>query len=108
MITRQVRAVAVLLLFCLSGCASASFRVEPLSTDPSAKKLNLVFAFLNYQTRKDFLKDREILTKRLEKAVPFNEFPEAVKIWGLDISEKPARKVFLPSDAFPPDRKSVV
>lgn len=101
---RKVRVLIVFLSFCLCGCASTPFKVEPLNAGPFAKKLNLVFVPLNYQAHKDFLKDRETLALRLEKAVPFNEFPEAVKIWDLEIAEKKARKVFLPQEAFPPLR----
>lgn len=101
-VIRRVRAALVVALFCLSGCVFVPFKVEPLTSGASAKKINLVFVPLHYQTRKDFIKDREILTWRLQKTVPFNEFLETVKLWDLDITESQARKIFISIGAFPP------
>ena len=81
-----------------------SFKVESLSPDSSSNKLNLVFVPLNYPDRKDFLKDREKLAQRLQKAVPFNEFQDVVKLWDLTMNERQSRKFFIPREGLPPVR----
>jgi len=103
-IPRQALAVILVLLFCFFGCVSAPFKLDTLSTGSSVHKLNLVFVPLNYPDREDFLKDREKLAQRLQKAAPFNEFPDAVKFWDLAMDERQSRKFLIFQKALPPVR----
>jgi hypothetical protein len=98
---RQKWVAAVLLLFFCCGCFAASFRIEPAGSKNGLSKLHLVFVSLHYSDKKAFLRDREILTKRLLRGVvPFRDHPEKIMIHDLYISEKNAQKYFRSREDF--------
>lgn len=94
--------ICFVFFFC-SNSLAYNIKVYP-GQPPNKQKaiLNLVFSPLNYQSKEIFLKDIDVLIRRLEKTKPFVEFRQSLGIYYIVLSKKEENLFFKNTPDIPP------
>jgi hypothetical protein len=92
--------------FALLEAGGFAYDIQPyyLEKIPSESKkvINLVFCPLNYPDNQIFLKDIDLVIKKLGKTRPFDEFILNIRFYYVVLSKQEEELIFKPAEGLPP------
>ena len=90
------------LFFCCNFCFPYTIDTYPNpNSGYSAKKIPLVFVFINYTNEQSYLTDLFILNEKLMTTSPFGEFLKGIVVYKIDISQEEEKVFFKKTQNFP-------